>query len=811
MLRERNYFFMRVKFTSRKLRILPKCFVCLPGFLLSAVVLMAQNTGMEIKGMIVGPDSGQPVEFATVVVKGSKTHNTITGTTTNEEGRFSMSTDSVDIYVEVSFIGYENRTIKDISVVNGLADLGIVLLVENKKLLDEITVVGEKSTTQFELDKRVFNVGKDISSTGMSALEVLNNVPSVNVNIEGQISLRGNTGVQILVDGKPSVLADEQSNALGTITADMIEKIEVITNPSAKYDAEGTAGIINIVIKKEEKKGLNGSISVNTGTPDNHSVGISLNRRTEKFNLFAQLGVGYRSLPTDSENINTDLINNTTVTSIGTSYRNETFYNLILGTDYHIDPYNVLTLSGSFAYEVEDQPSYFNFNFLDATNSVVSEWNRDETTEATNPKWQYDLQYSREFKDNEEHTLLFSALGRFFGKDQSSDFINTTTFGNQINDNQQTETEFQQADYTFKLDYTRPFTDRIKMETGAQYVINNVGNDFAVRDLVDGEWVPDDNLTNNFEFDQKVLGVYGTGAYEGEKWGVKLGLRLESTDLNTLLTNTNEENDQNYVNLFPSAHTSYKFTQYFSLQAGYSKRIYRPRLWDLNPFFNIRDNFNIRTGNPNLLPEFTDSYEITGIFEFGKASLNAGVYHLYTTDVIERVSIFEDNVNTTTPLNIGANRATGFEVNAKYDPIKWLAINGDFNYNQFNREGDFENSSFNFDGNRWSSRLTTKFKLPAQIDLELTGNYESGFQTVQSEVSGFAHADVGVRKKMLEGKAVINFSVRDVFASRIFESITEQPAFSLFTHNLRGRFITLGFSYGFGKGEAMTYSGGRRR
>ncbi len=791
--------------------IKPEYFVYFLVFILSITASVAQTGGVEITGTIIDTQSKQPVEHATITIKDSKTQNMITGTVAGEKGDFSITTDASDIYVEVSFIGYKSNTIKDISVANGKVVLGTILLSEDKQLLDEIMVVGERSTTEFQLDKRVFNVGKDISSTGMSALEVLNNVPSVNVNIEGQISLRGSTGVQIMIDGKPSVLADEQSNALGTITADMIEKIEVITNPSAKYDAEGTSGIINIVLKKEEKKGLNGSISVNTGTPDNHSVGISLNRRTEKFNLFAQLGAGYRSLPRDSESINTDLNKNTTVNSGGTSYRNETFYNVILGTDYHIDGHNVLTLSGNFAYEIEDQPSSTNFSFLDDTNSLVSAWRRDETTEATNPKWQYDLQYSREFKDNEEHTLLFNALGRFFGKDQASEFENTNISGSEIYNDQQTETKFQQADYTFKLDYTRPFTDKVKIETGAQYVINDVGNDYAVRDLVEGEWIPDDNLTNNFEYDQKVLGLYGTGAYEGDKWGVKLGLRMENTNLNTLLTNTNEANSQDYINLFPSAHTSYKFTELFSLQAGYSRRIYRPRLWDLNPFFNIRNNFNVRTGNPDLQPEFTDSYEVTGIFVFGKASLNAGVYHRYVTDVIERVSRFEDNVNTTTPLNIGTDKTTGFEVNAKYDPVRWLAINGDLNYNQFNREGDFENQSFDFEGDRWSSRLTTKFKLPAQFDLELTGNYESGYQTVQSQVADNAYGDIGLRKKMMEGKAVINFAVRDIFASRIRKITTNQPDFSLYNEDFRGRFVTLGFSYGFGKGEAMTYSGGRRR
>ena len=786
-------------------------FTGLLGLFLSPSALVAQDSGVEITGKVIEPQSQQPVEFATIAVKDSKTQNAITGTTTAEDGTFSVSADAADIFIEVSFIGFVTQVIKDLPVVNGKADLGTIVLSENEQVLEEVMIVGEKSTTEFQLDKRVFNVGQDISSTGMSALEVLNNVPSVNVNIEGQITLRGSGGVQILIDGKPSVLADEQSNALGTITADMIERIEVITNPSAKYDAEGTSGILNIVLKKEEKKGLNGSVSVNTGIPDNHSVGLSLNRRTEKFNLFAQLGAGYRSLPMDSENINRDITNNTTITSEGTSYRNETFYNVILGTDYHIDPLNVITLSGNFAYEVETQPSSYNFSFLDANNTVTSEWNRRETTEATNPKWQYNLQYSREFKDNEDHKLLFSALGSFFGKDQSSEFINTTTLGNKVFDNQQTATNFKQADYTFKFDYTKPFNDKFTLETGAQYLINEVGNDYIVRNLTDGVWTTIDSLTNNFEYDQKVLGVYGTGAYEGEKWGAKLGLRVEDTDLSTLLTNTNEANDQNYTNLFPSAHTSYKFSEIISVQAGYSKRIYRPRLWDLNPFFNIRDNFNVRTGNPDLQPEYTDSYEFMSIFNLNKASINAGIYHLYTTDMIERVSSFEDNVNTTLPLNVGTNRATGIEVNAKYDPAKWLTINGDFNFNQFNREGKYEDQSFDFDGSRWSSELTTKIKLPAQIDLEITGNYQSGYQTVQSQISGNAFADIGLRKKMLDGKAVINLAVRDVFASRFMESITNQPSFYLYDYGQRGRFITLGFSYGFGKGEAMTYSGARRR
>lgn len=780
------------------------------GLALMPTFLFAQNDAIEITGKVVESVNREPVEFATVLIADKGTEAAITGVTTDVDGSFNIETAASDFYVQISFIGYETQVITDFKVVDGRIDLGAIVLSEQGQLLGEVVVRADRSTTEFKLDKRVFNVGEDLSSTGASALELLNNVPSVNVDIEGQVSLRGSGGVQILINGKPSVLASEQGNALGTITADMIEKIEVITNPSAKYDAEGTSGIINIVLKKDKRNGLNGSISLNTGLPHNHSLGLSLNRRSEKFNLFSQLGAGYREVPRESKLINRDLITGATLFSEGTEYRNEGFLNFILGADYHINPYNVLTLSGYFAYEIEDQPSLINFRIPDETGGTAAEWNRSETTHATNPKYQYELQYKKEFRDNKEHALLFSALGNFFGKDQTSEFQVADVVGSSNSADQQTRTNFGEVRNTFILGYTKPFSEKWTLEAGAQYVLNDVRNDFAVTELINGEWVENEALTNIFEYNQNVLGAYATGAYEGEKWGLKLGLRAENTDLSTLLVNTGQANDQNFTNLFPSLHTSYKLSQRVSIQAGYSRRIFRPRLWDLNPFFNIRNNFSIRTGNPDLLPEFTDSYEVSSIYIFEKTSLNFSVYHRYTTGVVERVSTVEDNVNLIRPLNIGTNRSTGLEFNGKYDVAKWLNFNGDFNYNYFSREGSLEGTIFDFSADQWSAKLTAQFKLPAEIDLEISGQYRSREQTVQSVISANRFMDLGLRKKILNGKGVFNLSVRDLFASRIWETETDQPEFYLYSWGRRGRFVTLGFSYGFGKGEAMEYSGGRR-
>jgi outer membrane receptor protein involved in Fe transport len=779
--------------------------------MLSCLDMFAQQT-VSIKGKVIELDTEQAIPYASVVVRSAATEQIVAGTTTDEQGEFNLETQPGDYTIEVSFVGYKTEYISGLKMAGGkMLDLGTIALVEDTRVLDEVEVRADKSMVEFELDKRVFNVGQDLSSTGMSALDLLNNVPSVNVDIEGQISLRGNTGVQVLINGKPSVLADDGSTALGTITAEMIERIEVITNPSAKYEAEGSSGIINILLQKEDKKGFNGSVSLNTGVPANHNVGVSLNNRTEKFNVFTQFGVGYRSLPRYRNSTNLDLTDSTEVRSDGTEYRNERFFNITLGSDYYLNDFNVITLSGSFAFEDEDQPSSTNFWITNGSGMLISQYRREEETEAANPKYQFDLQYEKKFRNKEDHVLQLATQGSFFGKEQSSEFSNVLIEGVKLDPDQLTETDFYQRDFIFKLDYTNPLTEAWTIELGAQYDINDVGNDYAVYNQnSNGDFLVDSNLTNNFEFDQQVFGIYATGAFQGENWGLKVGARLENTHLNTFLITTNQANQQNYTNLFPSLHTSYKFSRQFSLQAGYSRRIYRPRLWDLNPFFNIRNNYNIRMGNPLLEPEFADSYEFTAILIFEKVSLNSSIYNLYTTNIIERVSFFENNVNVTAPVNIGTRNQTGFELNGKYVPNDWLTLNGDFNYGFFIRNGDYGEQSFDFTGTQWFTRLSARFKLPAAFEIEASADYRSPYKTVQGEVSGFAFGDIGLRKKLWKGKGVINLSVRDIFASRIRENTVAQPTFLLYDFSQRGRFITLGFSYSFGKGEAMTYTGRRR-
>jgi len=787
------------------LKILPILFCFLVG-----VYSYAQQNAFEIKGIVVDESSQQPIPFATIVVGDKSTQEAMAGVSSADDGSFLVISPSQEIYLEISFMGYETFRKDNITPNNQGIDLGVILLKEKSQMLNEVEVRGEKSTTEFKLDRRVFNVGKDLSSTGASALEVLDNVPSVTVSIEGQVSLRGNTGVQILINGKPSVLTSEGGNALGSITADMIERVEVITNPSAKYEAEGTAGIINIIIKKDERKGINGSLTLNYGQPVNNSAGLSLNRRTEKFNLFTQIGYGSRSYPRREKNKNDNLLTKTQVLTEGTQYRKEEFFNFILGTDYYINPQNVITLSGFYAFEAEDQPSDTHVREYQNNTELTSEWNREEVTTAGNPKYQYELIYKRDFLDDEDHDLIFSATGNLFSKDQNSEFFNTAVSGANPFEDQQTHTYFREEVHNLKLDYTRPFAEVWKLEGGFQYSNNDVSNDFEVKDELAGVWVVNPALTNVFEFTQGILGIYGMMAYESDPWGVQLGLRSENTRVNTVLVNTNEKNDQDYTDLFPSLNTSYKFSNSFSVQAGYSRRIYRPRLWDLNPFFNIRNSYNYRQGNPDLRAEYSDSYELSAIFIKGIASFNMSLYQLFTTNTIESVTTFKDNISVRAPENLGTKRVNGIEINTKINASQKIVINGDFNFNGFDRKAIWQERSFDFKGNSWFSEITSKFKLPKNLDTEFSWNYQSRFKTIDGETLPSQYFNIGVRKKLLKGKGIISFNIRDIFASRVRENRTIRDSFNIWSRSVYGRFWALGFSYGFGKGEAMEFTGRRR-
>lgn len=344
--------------------------------------------------------------------------------------------------------------------------------------------------------------------------------------------------------------------------------------------------------------------------------------------------------------------------------------------------------------------------------------------EVINFKWNYELQYKKDFEDNEDYVLFFSVMGNFFGKDQFFEFINIFLFDGDVFGDQFIWINFQEVEYIFKLDYIRLFFDKLILEMGVMYVVNDVSNDFVVSNLEGGDFVVDFSFINIFEYSQDVLGVYIIGAYEGEQWGIKLGMCVEYIDLKILLAIIGEFNNQNFVNFFFFLYMFYKFSDWVFVQVGYFWWIFCLRLWDFNFFFNICNNFSVCIGNFNLLLEYIDFYEVLSIYFLGLLFMNFSVYYWYIEVVVECIFVFENNVNIIMFMNIGINCIIGFEFNVKYSLKFWLIFNGDFNYNYFNWQGELEVIFFDFMGDQWFGKLIIKFKLFVYIDFEVMGQYE---------------------------------------------------------------------------------------
>ncbi|MDX1409198.1 MAG: TonB-dependent receptor, partial [Saprospiraceae bacterium] len=464
--------------------------------------------------------------------------------------------------------------------------------------------------------KKVFNVGKDLVTRSGSAADILDNIPSVSVDIEGNVSLRGSQNVRILVDGRPSGLVGlSGTDALRALQGDLIERVEVVTNPSARYDAEGMAGIINIILKKEQRKGVNGSFTVNGGYPTNFGASSNVNFRRKDINFFVNYGARYRSSPGDGslyqeyyqDDITTYLEQDRDRTRSGWSH------NIRLGTDIFFNENSILT--GAFMYRMSDEKNessliYRDFNQFRELETITT---RDETETGDEPSLEYNLNYKRTF--DKDHELTMAVQYDESTETQSSDYIervfnaDLTPFG--IPDlNQRSVNDERQTSWLGQIDYVRPFAKNGKFEAGYKASLRHIGNDYLVEEFADNDWIWLDNLSNDFNYDEDIHAAYLIYGNKANQFSYQFGLRAEYSHVITELVETGEVNDRDYTNLFPSIHFGYELAGQNTLQISYSRRVQRPRFWYLNPFFTFSDSRNFWGGNPNLDPEFTNSMEI---------------------------------------------------------------------------------------------------------------------------------------------------------------------------------------------------------
>lgn len=672
--------------------------------------------------------------------------------------------------------------------------------------LREVIVTGEKSSMQLALDKRIFNVGKDLANAGGSALDVLMNIPSMSVDPEGKVRLRGSDNVRILIDGKPSGLVSfKGGSGLQQLQASMIERVEIITNPSARYEAEGMAGILNIILKKDRKQGFNVSVESTIGDPANFGLAANLNYRHKKINFFINYGLAYRK-PEGRSNLYQENYRGDTL-SILRQHNDFVLKglnnNIRGGIDYFFSENSVLT--GSYLFRRSDANRLMDIRYEDfisntAGKPAVSTRQQDETEDE--PNSEYSLIYKRNFKEK-EHEL--SAELKWLDNWESSNQVFTQQFFSESgaieHDRdiiQRSLNDESEKQLLAQLDYTKPLWKDGKMEAGLRTSFRDMTNDYIVSQKDEGgNYVPLPGLDNLFFYNENIHAAYGILSNKQKKISYQAGLRAEWTDVETVLKETNEVNPRKYMNLFPSAHFTYELQKENSIQLSFSRRVRRPFYNDLSPFFTFSDSRNYFAGNPDLDPEFSNVFEAGHLKTFDKGSIASSAYFRSTDGKIQSIRTVDANGNSTTiPQNLLSERAFGVEFISNYAPFSWWKL--DFNINFFHAYVDGSNiiKSYEASTNTWFARQTSRFSFPKLLEFQLRVNYEAPQNTVQGRQLSLFYTDLSASRDILKGKGTVNLNVLDLFNTRWSKNISRGPDFySRYEGQGRRRQVNLTVSY----------------
>lgn len=739
----------------------------------------------ELTAKIIDGVTNTPLPYATISVFRMKDSTLVDGGITNESGIIKLPLKRGVYRVDISFISYKPKSISNVNLLKGDVNLGSITLDQDVKTLSEVNVVAEKSQMEFKLDKKVFNVGSDPTMKGANASDLLDNVPSVEVDVEGNVSLRGSQNVRILINGKPSGLVGTSTTAaLRQLQGSMIERIEVITNPSSKYDAEGEAGIINIILKEEKKSGINGSVELRAGYPENYGVSLNLNMRRKKYNAFINYGTGYSNFNrVGKSEQNFYLADTSYSTDLDRNYENSGIsHNIMLGTDIFLNDKNTLTLSGLYRISDEDNIGEITYMDYDQEGNLINESIRKSKEREDDVNKEFSLSYKKTFdKKGKELTADFKYNDG--GETEQSDILEYATKGvdieqpplSQFSDNSENE-----INYLFQTDYVLPLNNGMKIETGAKANLRTIDTDYKVEEIDNnGNLNTLDEFTNIFNYQEDVYAAYGIFSKQYEKLSYQVGLRMEHSEIRTELKTTNQINNKSYTDLFPSAAFTYKLKNENSLQWSYSRRISRPRFRSLNPFFTFSDARNIRTGNPDLNPEYTNSFEVGYLKYWKKASFYVGTYYKHSTDVTDRISFANDTgVTFTLPVNLSTRDDYGVETNFSKDLTSKLKVNGSVNVFLSDQKGFYNGTDYGVYAFNWNARMSAKYSLDKQTDIQLNGMYRAPNKSAQGRVKSMTVINLAASRDVLKNKGTITFSVQDVLNTRKWRSYTETENFT---------------------------------
>lgn len=776
---------------------------------------------ITLTGKVLETNSKQPLEYATLVLTNTNTKQIIGGVT-DANGSFSIDASSGTYDIKVEFIGFKTKSLGN-HILTENKSLGTILLSEDAETLEEVEIIAEKSTVEIRLDKKIYNVGKDMTIKGGNASDVLDNVPSVNVDAEGAVSLRGNENVRILIDGKPSALVGlSGTDALRNLPADAIEKVEVITSPSARYDAEGTAGILNIILRKGKITGLNGSFNTTIGYPEQLGIGGNINYRTKKINLFTNLGYNFRKGPGNSQSNFTNFDNSGAISDY--RFEDRTFdrknnnYNGSIGLEYYLNKNSSIT--GSFFYRKNNGNDIATniTKIFDANKTLQNSTTRVEDENEDGVDKQYSLNYTNNF-DGKGQKLTVDLQ---YGDSNDEEYSPITENGNLKELNSQ---ETKSKTRLLQIDYVLPIGDKSRFEIGHKADLQDIFSDFQQRDE---NGVLQTDISNAIDFKQYIYAFYSQYGSKINKFSYLLGLRTEITNVDLTLLNTNEFTDKNYTKWFPTINLGYELNDNENITLGYARRIRRPRSWFINPFESRSSATSVFRGNPDLNPAYTSSFDLGYNTRISKFNLGASLYYQRSTDVIQVTSSIENRdinndgnfipVTVRTPLNLNGESRYGFEFTSNYSPTKKIRLTASFNYFKFNTDA-FEGDGTIFplaevNESSWFARLNSRITLPAKIQWQTRLMYRGPQANAQGTRDKLFMANLSFSKDLFKDKATLVFNVRDLFNSRKRESITNLydsngSLISILdgTFQWRERQISLNFTYRFNQKKKRERSG----
>jgi outer membrane receptor protein involved in Fe transport len=751
-----------------------------------------------IKGKLEDPDK-KPVPFANIALFAFKDSTLIGGGTSDENGLFSIPAEAGKYFLKITFLALEEKIIPNVNVVSQSTDLGIIAMTSNSKMLQELTVRGEKSQMDLQLDKRVFNVGKDLSNIGSNASDILNNMPSVTVDVEGNVALRGSQNVRILIDGKQSGMVGlNPAEALRQIPGDLIESIEIITNPSSRYDAEGEVGILNIVMKKNIRYGLNGSFTGTLGYPSNFGGSFNMNYRRKKVNLIANYGLMYREGPgrgnsrQEYNSADTSFVYEQKTTRNRSGYSN----NVMVGADYFLNNYNTFTATLSYRKSQNNNKSQLEYWDFDNNNILTRTVTRTERETEPRTNIEAAFNYKKTF-ERKGQSLSFDAKYILSDETESSKY-NEFSDNDGVNIAQRSYNTEDEKNFLAQLDYIHPIGKDGKIEAGLKSSIRKLDNDFSVHQQNEQmHWIILPDYDNMLAYDEKINAAYIMASNQFGRLFIQAGLRGEYSDILTELKKTAERNHRKYFNLFPSVHLSYKIDDSQTLQLSYSYRLSRPGFRDLLPFSNFSDSRVFRSGNPLLNPEFTHSFEAGHLLNMEKGTFLSSVYYHHRLGVVENITAVDSTGFTTiTPINLSTGDSYGFEFNLTYDPAPWWKLTANANIFRAMNEGFYNDKLYKSDTYSWTSRFSSRLTLFRAVDLQTSFNYRAPKRTTQGRDLSVYFIDLGLSKDILKGRGTVTASVRDLLNSQKRRSIVENAGYySRSEFQFRQRQFLVTFSY----------------